>query len=427
MHRGRVERIDATRDAQEARALFKGLGPQPRDVEQLPPRGERAVAVPMRDDHRGQSLTDPGHLAQQRDGRRVDIHADGVHAVLDHAVQTVRQQTLGDVVLVLAHPDRLRVDLHQLGQRVLQTAGDGDGPAQRDVQLRQLGRGIGGGRVHRCPGLADDRAGQPELGTQSRQFGHQSLGLPGRRPVADRDQLDAVFHRQFGQPVQRRLPLLGGGVRIDRVGRRHLAGSVDHRDLDPGAQSRVQTHRGPRTRRRGEQQVPQVLREHPNRLGLGDLAKPTPDVALHPQRDPGPPGPAHAVQQPQVGCPAGVGDPGGIGDQSLDLTQRAHVGVVRVEREFQDPLALPAEEGEHSVRRRRPQRLTVVEPVREPRRLSRFRLLDAGTNRADQVAARPDPLPQRGQQVGVLGEPFDQDRPGPIEGRVDVGDRPARC
>jgi hypothetical protein len=41
-------------------------------------------------------------------------------------------------VLVLADAQGARLDLDQLGQGVLQAAGDRDGAAQGDVELRQL-------------------------------------------------------------------------------------------------------------------------------------------------------------------------------------------------------------------------------------------------------------------------------------------------
>ena len=47
---------------------------------------------------------------------------------------------LGQIVLVLADADRLRLDLHELGQRVLQAPGDGDGAADRDVEARAAPR-----------------------------------------------------------------------------------------------------------------------------------------------------------------------------------------------------------------------------------------------------------------------------------------------
>ncbi|MNY47719.1 hypothetical protein D3C86_1830070 [compost metagenome] len=61
----------------------------------------------------------PGHAGEQRDGRGVQIHANGVHAVFHYRIQLTRQLGLADVMLVLTHTDRFRIDLHQLGQRIL--------------------------------------------------------------------------------------------------------------------------------------------------------------------------------------------------------------------------------------------------------------------------------------------------------------------
>ena len=46
-----------------------------------------------------------------------------------------------------------------------------------------------------------------------------------------------------------------------------LAGGVDHRDLDAGAQARIEAHGGARAGRRRQQQVAQVGGEHRDRLG----------------------------------------------------------------------------------------------------------------------------------------------------------------
>ena len=60
------------------------------------------------------------HAREQ--GRRggVHVHPDRVDAVFHDRVERARELVLGQIVLILAHPDRLRVDLHQLRQRVLQ-------------------------------------------------------------------------------------------------------------------------------------------------------------------------------------------------------------------------------------------------------------------------------------------------------------------
>ncbi len=56
-------------------------------------------------------------------------------AILDHGVERARQRVLVDVVLVLAHADGLGFDLHQLRQRILQAAGDGNRAADRHVEI----------------------------------------------------------------------------------------------------------------------------------------------------------------------------------------------------------------------------------------------------------------------------------------------------
>ena len=81
-----------------------------------------------------------GHVPDRPDASSsgtggVQVHAHRVHAVFHHGVQRARQFALVHVVLVLAHADALGVDLHQLGQRVLQAAGDAGGAAQAHVHI----------------------------------------------------------------------------------------------------------------------------------------------------------------------------------------------------------------------------------------------------------------------------------------------------
>ena len=58
-----------------------------------------------------------------------------VDAVFDDAVQRVGQFFLIDVVLILADADGSRIDLHKLCQRILHAARDGNGTAQRGVEI----------------------------------------------------------------------------------------------------------------------------------------------------------------------------------------------------------------------------------------------------------------------------------------------------
>ena len=151
---------------------------------------------------------------------------DAVHTVLDHRVQRAGQLHLGQVVLVLADADRLRVDLHQLGQRVLEPARDGDGAAQRHVHVGQLLRGERGRGVHRRARLGDHHLGEVQLRVLGEQFTGELVGLAGRRAVADRDQLDRVLLGEPGQLGERLVPLVRRDVRVDHVGGDDLAGRV---------------------------------------------------------------------------------------------------------------------------------------------------------------------------------------------------------
>ena len=154
MHGRGVERIVAGGDAQEAGALLERLGAEPRHVLQRLARPERrrcasrwetmlwASAWPM-PETRASSGAD---AVLRSTPTRVD-------AVLDHGVERARQLELAEIVLVLADADRLRIDLHQLGQRILQPARDRHRAAQGHVEAGQLLRRIGRGRIDRRAGL----------------------------------------------------------------------------------------------------------------------------------------------------------------------------------------------------------------------------------------------------------------------------------
>ncbi|GCC48968.1 hypothetical protein chiPu_0032975, partial [Chiloscyllium punctatum] len=149
MHAGRIERILAIADAQEAGALLEGLRPEPRHVLQRLARLERAVGVAVLHDALRQSSADTRHAREQRHRGGVGIDADRVHAVLHHGIERTRELGLAEIVLVLADADRLRIDFDQLGQRILQAPRDRDRAANGDVEVGQFVRGEGGGRIDR--------------------------------------------------------------------------------------------------------------------------------------------------------------------------------------------------------------------------------------------------------------------------------------
>ena len=93
-----------------------------------------------------------------------------------------------DVVLVLPDADRLRLDPHQFGERVLQAPRDRHRAAQRDVEVGELLRRELGGGIDRRAGLGDDHLGQLELRVTRDQIAGELVGLARRGAVADRDE-----------------------------------------------------------------------------------------------------------------------------------------------------------------------------------------------------------------------------------------------
>jgi hypothetical protein len=109
--------------------------PFPFDFPQSLARLESPVFISMPDDGFGHPLVDARNVLQQGWRGGVEIHPHMVDRRLDHGVQSLAQLLLIHVVLVEAHADGARLDLDQLGQGVLQAAGDGDRAAHGDVHV----------------------------------------------------------------------------------------------------------------------------------------------------------------------------------------------------------------------------------------------------------------------------------------------------
>ena len=192
MHRRSVERLLATGDTQKARALLERLVAETRHSHQFLAAYERAIGLAEGDDVLGQTAVESRDLSEQRHRGGIEIHADRVHAVLDHGVQGARQPRLVDVVLILTDTDRLGLDLDQFGERILQPARDRDRAAQRDIQLGQFLRGELRGRIDRGARLVDDERFQPQLGMARDQVASELIGLARGGAVADADELDVM-------------------------------------------------------------------------------------------------------------------------------------------------------------------------------------------------------------------------------------------
>ncbi len=417
MHGGGVERVVAVGDAEEARALLERLRAEASDVLERRPGTEGSVGVAVGDDVLRQPGADAGHAGQQGSGRGVEVDAHRVHAVLHDGVERARQFRLGHVVLVLADADRLRVDLDEFGQRVLEPAGDGHGPAQRHVEVGQLLRRVGRRRVHRRARLRHDDLGDAEVGVLLGEVAGELVGLARRGAVADGDEFDTVRADETFQRGQCVVPPGLRFVRVDRVGGDDLAGAVHDRHLHTGAVAGVEPHGRAGSGGRGEQQVAQVGREDAHGLVLGGLPQAHAQVDAEVQQDLRAPRPAHRVAQPAVGGPARVGDAVAFGDAGLVV-----VGLgARFDGlggEVEDFLLLTAEERQDAVRRQLRERFGEVEVVGE---LGAVGLL-AFADLRGQPASGPHGLAEFADEVGVLGEAFHEDGARPRERGGGVGD-----
>ena len=322
-------------------------------------------------------------------------------------------------MLILADADRLRIDLDQFGKRVLQPSRDRHRAAQRHVEIGQFLRGVSGSGVDRRAGLRHHDLVELGVGETFQQFDGELVGLARGGAVADGDQLDLVLAHQLGKDRQRLVPAPLRLVRIDRAGGNHLAGSVDHRDLDAVAEARIETERRPGAGRRGEQQVAQVLREHAHRFVFRGAAQAKPQIDRQRDENLGAPRPARGVDQPLVAGAALISDAVGAHDaQLVAADRRPRRRIVLLDGEIEDFLALATEQRHHPVRRHLGERLGEFEIVLE----LRAGFLLAVAHGGFQPAVGPQLLAQRADQVGVLGEALDQDRAGAVERRRSIGD-----
>ena len=140
VHRRSVERVVAAADAQEARALLERLRAQPRHVARA--RSARGTGRARRGAPRSASAR-PSAMPETRRSSGAEAVLTSTPTAFTQSSTTAsseRDSALGHVVLVLADADRLRVDLHQLGERILQAPRDRHRAAQRDVEVRAARR-----------------------------------------------------------------------------------------------------------------------------------------------------------------------------------------------------------------------------------------------------------------------------------------------
>ena len=148
-----------------------------------------------------------------------------------------REQRLVDVVLVLADADALGIDLHQLGERILQAARDADRAAHREVEVGELFARDVARRVDARARLADRHAERPPSSPSAREhLAHERLGLAAVGAVADRDRARACTSgRARAASAARARERVVALHEVDRRVLEELAGRVDDRALAAGA------------------------------------------------------------------------------------------------------------------------------------------------------------------------------------------------
>ncbi len=159
---GGVQAVLGLGQAQEARALLIGFGAEALDPFQLGTGGESPSSLTPGDDILAVAALTP---ATRRSSGALAVFRST--PTCSHSPPPRRpasvQALLGHIVLVLPNADGLGIDLHQLCQRVLQAAGDGNGAAQVDIVFRELLGSQLAGRVDRRACLADDHVLQVQF------------------------------------------------------------------------------------------------------------------------------------------------------------------------------------------------------------------------------------------------------------------------
>ena len=310
-------------------------------------------------------------------------------------------------MLVLADADRLRIDLDQLSQRILQAAGDRHRAAQGDVEIGQLVRSEGRRRINGSAGFRDDDLRHLQVSQQLHQIARQLVRFARGGAVADRDEIDAVLDRELAEHCQRFIPSPLRFMRVDRRRIHHLAGGIDHRDLDTGTVPGIEPHGDTRARGRCQQQIAKVRREHPHRLGFRRGPKPHAQVDVEMHLDFRAPRPAHRFRQPLVAGAALIGNGKALHDLALIGAggARRHGFSIRLDLQLKHLFLFAAEHREDAVGRQLGQRLAEIEIVLELFALGLLALADRGNH----PTVRPHLFTELADQVGVFREALHQD------------------
>ncbi len=170
-------------------------------------------------------------------------------------------------MLVLPHADRLGVNLHQLRQRILKPPGDGGRASLPNVKLWEFLCGQLAGRIDRSPGFIYNHI-LYRFWNFPEQIHQNLLRLPRSRPIANRNQRNAIFVDEFFQSGFGSLYLVLRGSRVDDGRIQHLPCRVYDSQLAARAESRIPAQDYPPGNRGLHQQLFQVLAKYADRTIL---------------------------------------------------------------------------------------------------------------------------------------------------------------
>ena len=114
----------------------------------------------------------------------VDIHTHGIYAADHDIIQGLLECGLVDIVLVLSHPNGFGIDFYQFRKGVDQPPGNGDGPANGEVQVGKFFTRSRRCGIYRCAAFIDRHHLN---GVAKCKLADERLGLSAGCPVAHRD------------------------------------------------------------------------------------------------------------------------------------------------------------------------------------------------------------------------------------------------
>ena len=204
-----------------------------------------------------------------------------VDTACHHIVKTALQVSLVHIVLVLANPDRFRVDLYQFCQWIHQSPADGYGSPDGHILIREfLPRRIGC-RINRCAALADHH--QLNIFWEI-EASNKSFRLPSPCPVPDGNGLYAespAHLKNLGACIGSALFGLEG---INRLSVEQLPLPVETDYLASGSETGINGKNILLTQGRSQEKLAEVLDKYPYRLLVRPLLSGHADLGLHRRR-----------------------------------------------------------------------------------------------------------------------------------------------